>query len=99
MTRAFVTGIGAITPIGLTAHDFWANLVAGVSGVTTITRFDSSNLPVHIAAEVKGFDDKLAAIREENRTTALRRGILFTLLGVFWTLRSALSLRAKPKPS
>ena len=56
MTRAFVTGIGAITPIGLTAHDFWANLVAGVSGVTTITRFDSSNLPVHIAAEVKGFE-------------------------------------------
>lgn len=56
MTRALVTGVGAITPIGLTAHDFWANLVAGVSGITKITRFDASNLPVQIAAEVKGFE-------------------------------------------
>jgi len=51
-----VTGLGAITPIGLTVHDFWQNLSAGVSGVTRITRFDSSELPVHIAAEVKDFD-------------------------------------------
>ncbi|MEP6871447.1 MAG: beta-ketoacyl synthase N-terminal-like domain-containing protein, partial [Anaerolineaceae bacterium] len=56
MTRALVTGLGAITPIGLTVHDFWQNLTSGVSGVTRITRFDSSDLPVHIAAEVKGFD-------------------------------------------
>ena len=56
MTRALVTGLGAITPIGLTAHDFWENLVAGVSGVTTITRFDTTNMPVTIAAEVKDFE-------------------------------------------
>lgn len=56
MTRALVTGMGAITPIGLTAHDFWQNLVAGVSGVTKITRFDASDLPVQIAAEVNGFE-------------------------------------------
>jgi hypothetical protein len=43
--------------------------------------------------------DKIDAIREENRTTALRRGILFTLLGLFWSIRAAVSLRAKPKPS
>jgi 3-oxoacyl-[acyl-carrier-protein] synthase II len=51
-----VTGVGAITPIGLTAHDFWKNLLDGVSGVTRITRFDASNLPVQIAAEVKDFE-------------------------------------------
>ena len=56
MTRALVTGLGAITPIGLTAHDFWTNLVGGVSGVTLTTRFDTSDLPVKISAEVKGFD-------------------------------------------
>ena len=56
MTRAFVTGLGAITPIGLTAHDFWENLVAGVSGAGTITRFDTTNMPVTIATEVKGFE-------------------------------------------
>lgn len=56
MTRALVTGLGAITPIGLTAHDFWENLVAGVSGAGTITRFDTTNMPVTIATEVKGFE-------------------------------------------
>ena len=56
MTRALVTGLGAITPIGLTAHDFWQNLISGVSGVTRITRFDASDLPVQIAAEVKDFE-------------------------------------------
>ena len=51
-----MTGVGAITPIGLTVHDFWRNLTAGVSGVTRITRFDASDLPVQIAAEVKDFE-------------------------------------------
>lgn len=50
-----MTGIGAVTPIGLTGHETWKNLVAGVSGVGRITRFDASNLPVQIAAEVKDF--------------------------------------------
>ncbi len=56
MTRAVVTGVGAITPIGLTAQEFWKNLVAGVSGVGLTTRFDTTDLPVKIAAEVKDFD-------------------------------------------
>lgn len=56
MTRALVTGLGAITPIGLTAPEFWANLVAGVSGAGPITRFDTSDMPVKIAAEVRGFE-------------------------------------------
>lgn len=56
MTRALVTGVGAITPIGLTARDFWTNLVAGISGVARTTRFDTSDLPVKISAEVKDFE-------------------------------------------
>ncbi|MCC6960125.1 MAG: beta-ketoacyl-ACP synthase II [Dehalococcoidia bacterium] len=56
MTRAVVTGLGAITPIGLTAHDFWQNLVNGVSGAGQITRFDTTGMPVTIATEVKGFE-------------------------------------------
>ena len=56
MTRALVTGVGAITPIGLTGHETWKNLCDGVSGVTRITRFDASKLPVQIAAEVKDFE-------------------------------------------
>jgi len=56
VTRALVTGVGAITPIGLTAHEFWENLVAGVSGAGPITRFDTTDMPVKIAAEVNDFD-------------------------------------------
>ena len=56
MTRALVTGVGAITPIGLTAHEFWDNLVAGVSGAGPITRFDTTDMPVKIAAEVNDFE-------------------------------------------
>ena len=54
--RVVVTGVGAITPIGLTVEDFWANLVAGHSGIGPITRFDASAYPVKVAAEVKGFE-------------------------------------------
>lgn len=50
-----VTGLGAVTPLGLTAPDTWEALVAGRSGVARITAFDPSPLPVQIAAEVKGF--------------------------------------------
>jgi 3-oxoacyl-[acyl-carrier-protein] synthase II len=54
--RVVVTGMGAITPIGLTKDDFWNNLIAGTSGTATITHFDASNHKCKVAAEVKGYD-------------------------------------------
>lgn len=51
-----VTGLGAVTPVGLTAAATWEALCAGRSGAGRITAFDPSTLPVQIAAEVKGFD-------------------------------------------
>jgi 3-oxoacyl-[acyl-carrier-protein] synthase II len=54
--RVVVTGLGAITPIGLTAPDTWDALVAGRSGIGPITQFDASGLPTRIAGEVHGFD-------------------------------------------
>ncbi len=51
-----VTGLGAVTPVGLTAGATWEALRAGRSGVGRITQFDPSAMPVQIAAEVKGFD-------------------------------------------
>ena len=56
--RAVITGLGAITPLGLSVKDFWEGLVAGRSGVTRITQFDASALPCQIAGEVKGFEAK-----------------------------------------
>jgi len=51
-----ITGIGAVTPLGLDVPDTWRGLVEGASGVGPITHFDPDGLPVRIAAEVKGFD-------------------------------------------
>jgi 3-oxoacyl-[acyl-carrier-protein] synthase II len=65
--RAVVTGLGAVTPIGHTARAYWENLIAGTSGVATISCFDPSGLDVRIAAEVKGFDPTIAMDRKMAR--------------------------------
>jgi 3-oxoacyl-[acyl-carrier-protein] synthase II len=54
--RVFVTGIGLVTPLGIGIEPFWTALTQGKTGVRRIERFDSSNLPVKIAAEVQGFE-------------------------------------------
>jgi len=54
--RVVITGMGALTSLGLTVEETWAGLVAGRSGIGPVTNFDASNLPVRIAGEVKGFD-------------------------------------------
>jgi 3-oxoacyl-[acyl-carrier-protein] synthase II len=56
MRRVVVTGIGAVTPLGLDARTTWEAAVAGTSGVDWIRAFDASEYPVRIAAEVKGFE-------------------------------------------
>ena len=60
-TRVAVTGVGAISPVGLDSNESWNSIKKGKLGISKITSFDSSNLSVHIAAEVKGFlpEDKL----------------------------------------
>jgi 3-oxoacyl-[acyl-carrier-protein] synthase II len=54
--RVVVTGIGLIAAVGNTTEETWQNLLAGKSGVTRITHFDTSQHACQIAAEVKGFD-------------------------------------------
>ena len=54
--RVAVTGVGLISPVGLTAKENWASLTAGVSGIGMITRFDATDYACRIAGEVKGFD-------------------------------------------
>ncbi len=54
--RIVITGMGAVTPIGIGVEEYWRNLAAGRCGVEKITRFDTEGLSVKIAAEVKGFD-------------------------------------------
>jgi 3-oxoacyl-[acyl-carrier-protein] synthase II len=54
--RVVITGVGAVTPLGNTAEEFWAGLLEGRSGIGPITRFDATDFPTRIAGELKGFD-------------------------------------------
>lgn len=54
--RVVVTGMGAVTPIGLTVREFWKNALAGVSGAAPITYFDTTQYDTKFAAELKGFN-------------------------------------------
>lgn len=54
--RVVVTGLGATTPVGLSAAETWAALSAGRSGIGAITQFDATDCPAKIAGEVKDFD-------------------------------------------
>lgn len=54
--RVVITGMGAITPLGLTVEAYWQGLISGKSAIGPITRFDASKYPVKVAAEVKGFE-------------------------------------------
>jgi 3-oxoacyl-[acyl-carrier-protein] synthase II len=65
--RVVITGIGAVTPVGNTAEEFWSALLEGRSGIGPITRFDASNLPTRIAGEVRGFDSLKYVDRKDDR--------------------------------
>jgi 3-oxoacyl-[acyl-carrier-protein] synthase II len=65
--RVVVTGIGIVSPLGLTAPATWEGLEAGRSGVGKISQFDPSEFPVRIAAEVAGFDAEATFGRRKAR--------------------------------
>src|SRR6218665_3746256 len=56
LKRVVVTGIGALTPIGNTAQEYWEGLYNGVSGAARITKFDASLFKTQFACEVKNFE-------------------------------------------
>ena len=56
--RVVVTGLGAVTPIGNNVETFWENVKAGTVGIGEITRFDTTDFKVKLAAEVKNFNAK-----------------------------------------
>ena len=56
MKRIVITGMGVVTPVGIGVDNYWNNLIAGVSGIDTIKTFDSSELAVQIAGEIKDFN-------------------------------------------
>ena len=77
MRRVVVTGLGAVTPLGLDARSTWASAIAGRSGVDWIRAFDASRYPVRIAAEVDGFDPEAVVGAKEARR--LERNVVFAV--------------------
>src|SRR5260221_13987749 len=65
--RIVVTGIGAVTPIGMGKEAYWDALISGVSGLGPITLFDTTGFDVKIAAEVKNFEPSDHFDRKEAR--------------------------------
>ena len=81
--RVFITGMGAMTPLGLGVDDFWAGLVAGRSGIGPLTLFDATGFPCRIGGEVRGFD-----ARDHMDRKAARRMARFSQLAVAATRES-----------
>jgi 3-oxoacyl-[acyl-carrier-protein] synthase II len=77
LRRVVVTGLGALTPLGNTAPEFWSGLVNGVSGAGPITHFDTSKFKTKFACELKGFDASNFFDRKE-----VRKFDPFTLYGM-----------------
>ena len=65
--RVVITGLGAVTPIGLTAGESWRAVREGKCGVAPITLFDPADMKVQLAAEVKGFDPETCFSRAAER--------------------------------
>nr|PZN44731.1 MAG: beta-ketoacyl-[acyl-carrier-protein] synthase II [Bacillota bacterium] len=85
--RVVVTGLGAITPLGLDVPTFWEALKAGRSGVGPIERFDASQMECRIGAEVKDFDPLRYLDRREARR--MDRFVQFAIAAAQEALRDA----------
>lgn len=82
--RVVVTGLGLISPVGNTVEQGWANIVAGQSGIDTITRFDASVLACHFAGEVKGFnvEEYIPAKEARHMDTFIHYGLAASLQAI-----------------
>ena len=63
--RVVITGLGAVTPVGLNVKETWNNILSGKSGVAPLTIFDTASFPVHFGASVKNFDITTIIPRKE----------------------------------
>ncbi|MCL2470797.1 MAG: beta-ketoacyl-ACP synthase II [Propionibacteriaceae bacterium] len=71
MSRVVITGMGCISPLGNDVPTMWASLLAGRHGIGPITRFDTTGMKTHLAAEVKDFDPELYQDKSDVRKTDL----------------------------
>jgi len=87
MKRVVVTGLGAVTPIGNNVSDFWSNLINGKCGIDFITKCDTENLKVKVAAEVKDFDP--LCYMEKNQLRKTDENVKFALAAAAQAMEDA----------
>ena len=75
--KIVVTGVGAVTPIGNTAQEFWDGMMSGKSGGGPITRFDPTEFDTKFACEIKNYDPLICMNRKE-----IQRMDLFTQFAI-----------------
>ena len=82
--RVVVTGLGLVTPVGNNVQESWSNLVAGQSGIQTITKFDASALSCQIAGEVKRFniEDYIPGKEARHMDTFIHYGLAASMQAV-----------------
>ena len=82
--RVVITGLGLISPVGNSVAEGWANLLAGRSGIDTVTRFDASALACRFAGEVKGFkvEDYIPAKEARHMDTFIHYGMAAAIQAV-----------------
>ena len=82
--RVVVTGLGLVTPVGNNVQDSWSNLLAGQSGIQTITKFDASAFSCQFAGEVKGFnvEDYLPGKEARHMDTFIHYGLAAAMQAV-----------------
>ncbi len=92
--RVVVTGLGIVSPVGNTVDEAWANILAGKSGITRITKFDASAFASQIAGEVKGFD-----VSQYLSAKEARRMDVFIHYGLAASIQALRDAGIEPKPA
>jgi len=85
--RVVVTGMGAVTPLGIGVDAFWQGLLEGRSGIDRVTRIDVSNMPTQVAGEVKDFDP--AAFMDAKEAKRMDRFTQFAVAAAKMALEDA----------
>ncbi len=86
--RVVITGMGVITPLGLTVEEYWSSLIEGRSGIGRITRFDVSEFTTQIGGELKGFDPEDYGI-DSRKVRRSDRFVLYVMAASKEAMRSS----------
>ncbi|MGL4465217.1 MAG: beta-ketoacyl-ACP synthase II [Planctomycetia bacterium] len=89
MQRVVVTGLGVVSPIGNTRDAFFANLIAGKSGVARLQNLDLTDLPITIGGEVKGLDHAAANVNDKVNARKMDKASIFAVVAAGEALRDA----------